>query len=236
MAKIYGLFGAMTGKVADVVMVVRNGEQIARKYQPVVSNPSSPAQVAQRAKMKLMSQLSAVMAPVIAMPRQGAISSRNLFVKKNIGLAAFAEDVATIDLASVQLTNSVVGMPAVVVSSTGTASIDVQLDTINVDIDRVVYAVFEKRPDKSLRLYGTSVVSEKGTAAAPFAGTFPYTSAELVVLAFGVRDNTDAARALFGKLEATTGEQVASVITQRNLTESDITLTETVGRQFVVIP
>lgn len=236
MAKIYGLFGTMTGKLADTVMSVRNGEQIARKYQPVVLNPSSPAQVAQRAKLKLMSQLSAIMAPVIAIPRQGAVSSRNLFTKKNIGLTTYANNEAEINMPNIQLTSSVVGLPALVVGATGTTSIDVSLDTINVDIDRVVYAAFEKRPDNSLRLYGTTVVSERGTSAAPFGGSFPYTSAELVVYAYGVRDNNENARTTFGNLEVTSGEQVAKLITNRKLTEADITLTETVGRQFIANP
>lgn len=86
MAKIYGLFGSMTGKLADTVMVVRNGEQIARKYQPVVTNPKSAKQVSNRAKMKLLSQLSAALAPAIAFPRLGMMSPRNRFTKRNYSI------------------------------------------------------------------------------------------------------------------------------------------------------
>ena len=117
MAKIYGLFGSMTGKVADVVMSVRNGEQIARKYQPIVTNPNTPAQVEARAKLKLMSQLSAVMASVIAIPRKGNVSSRNGFVKKNYQSLTYASQQADIALANVQLTDSVVAMPSIVINN-----------------------------------------------------------------------------------------------------------------------
>lgn len=38
------------GKLGDVVLSVRNGEQISRKYQPVVKNPRSYSQMLQRVK------------------------------------------------------------------------------------------------------------------------------------------------------------------------------------------
>lgn len=234
MAKINPIFGKFQGKLGGNVFAIRNGEQIIREYNPSPQNPSTSAQVAARAKLKLLSQLSAVYAPVIAMPRRGAVSSRNLFVKKNIVLASYAENEASINLPSVQLTNSVVGIPQLVVSTTDTTTIDVSLGSLNVDVNRVIYVAFRKRTDKTMSLYSSIVVSEKGTSTAPFGGTMPYTNNELVIYAYGVRDNTDAARAMFGNIEATTGEQVASLITERRLTEADITLTETVGVQFKV--
>lgn len=221
----------MTGKLADTVMSVRNGEQIARKYQPIVFNPSTQAQVAQRAKLKLLSQLSAVAAPVIAIPRQGSVSSRNLFTKKNFPNVSFADGEASVNLAGVQLTNSVVGLPAVYAVRLED-SIFVNLDTIEVDVDRVVYALFEKRADNSLRLLGSAVATTAGSSAQPWSASLPLSSNEVVVLAYGIRDNTENARASFGDLEAVTGETVASLIVTRTLTETDITLTETTGYQL----
>lgn len=228
MAKIYGLFGAMTGKLAETVMTVRNGEQIARKYQPVVYNPNTPAQVATRAKMKLMSQLSAVMSPVIAIPREGIVSSRNKFVSVNYRKATFTDNTADITLSAVQLTKSVVALPAVNATRSGSA-INIELAAA-ATVDRVVYAVFAKQADNTLRYVTSSVVATPGQDSKfpydPVVGTEP-----MVVYAYGVRDNTEAARVIFGNMQALTAETVAKVVTSRALLETDITLTETQGAE-----
>lgn len=227
MAKIYGLFGAMTGKLADTVMSVRNGEQLARKYQPIVFNPSTPAQIAQRAKLKLMSQLSAVMGPVIAIPRQGSVSSRNLFTKINYPLTTYADNTADIELASVQLTKSAVGFSEVAATRDG-STLTVQLARSEPQVDRVVYAVFMKETDNSLKLQETAVVSTPGVEDT-YSTTFNVqTSLPLIVLAYGVRDNSEAASVFFGNLSVN-AQSVAQVVATRQLTDADITLTETVG-------
>lgn len=215
----------MTGKLADTVMSVRNGEQIARKYQPVVFNPSTPAQIAQRAKLKLMSQLSAVMSPVIAIRRQGTVSSRNLFTKLNIRKASYATDTASIDLESVSLTNSVVSLPDVVVSRDASSGrITANMSATPTGINRIVYAFFVKQPDETLRLVNTQVVTSAPWSSEAVEAA---TTLEYVVYAYGVRDNTDNARAMFGSMEAVTAEQVAKLVVSRTLTEVDVTLTET---------
>lgn len=236
MAKIYGLFGSMTGKVADVVMAVRNGEQIARKYQPVVTNPSTPAQVATRAKMKLMSQLSAVMAPVIAIPRMGSVSSRNLFVKKNYKLATYADDNADIEIENVQLTNSVVSLPAVETSRTA-ATITVSMAQAPANLTSVVYCVFVRTANNELR-YVTSVnqtaAGESGTYSKDIdvRQTIP-NSMPALVLAYGIRALSDSARTVFSDMALADGDSVARVITSRSLLSSDYALTETNG---VLVP
>lgn len=231
MAKIYGLFGSMTGKVADVVMSVRNGEQIVRKYQPTVANPSSPAQVEARAKLKLMSQLSAIMAPVIAIPRAGSVTPRNMFVKSNYYLTGYSSNTATINLNEVQLTKSVVAMPALSTSRDETKiTVGLASEERNVplNVNRVVYSMFEKQTDESLRFLTSVTVTEAGEDGS-WGATLPLTPRSVVIYAYGVRDNTDAARTIFGNLESPTAEQVANLVVSRTLTESDITLTETRG-------
>lgn len=230
MAKIYGLFGSMQGKVADVVMAVRSGEQIVRKYQPIVSNPSTPAQVEQRAKLKLISQLSAVCAPVIAIRRQGVVSARNLFTKKNYNAITYSDNVASINLNNLQLTNSVVGIPPVSINRVaGENLISAVMSQSGVEnLSRVVFCFFEKLADERLRLI-TSVVATEPNPQDVYQATIPLTTSEVVVLAYGVRDNNESARAIFGELEAPTAEQVAKIVTTSVLTERDITLTETTG-------
>lgn len=234
MAKIYGLFGSMTGKLADTVMSVRNGVQIARKYQPVVYNPSTPAQNAQRAKLKLMSQLSAVMGPYIAIPRDGAVSSRNLFTKYNFPATTYGDNTADITLNSVKLTRSVVALPRLNATRTGTI-ISLGLLTTEVDVDRVVYVAFVKT-NGELRAAGSAVASDKGTSAGAWPASIDIvTNDECVVYAYGVRDNTQAARVRFGEMRAVTAEQVAKLIVSRTLLESDVTLTDTVAETFAAV-
>lgn len=225
MAKIYGLFGSLTGKIADVVMVVRNGEQIARKYQPLVSNPSTPAQVASRAKLKALSQLSAVMADSIALQRTGLVSPRNKFVKLNYGATSYANNQAEINLSAVKLTHSVVSLPDIV-AERGTGGINVRLSNSAEGISRVVYVMYRREENNLIRFAGSTVVESDGTNG-NFPGQLPSSAVEAYIYAYGVRDNTEAARAVFGDLHLLTAQAVAAVITTSALTSADITLTET---------
>lgn len=225
MAKIYGLFGSMTGKLADVVMSVRNGEQIARKYQPVVLNPSTPAQVAQRAKLKLLSQVSAVMAPVIAMRREGPVSSRNQFVRANFPAASYNNNQADITLTSIKLTKSVVSLPAISATREGT-TLSVQLTQGAGDFNHVVYVAFGKQNDGTLRFADSAVINNAGSIA-HWEGSLTVPNVEAVVYAYAVRDNNENARAKFGDLQVVTAETIAKLLVSRTLSETDVTLTET---------
>lgn len=235
MAKIYGLFGTLTGKLADTVMSVRNGEQIARKYQPVVFNPSTPAQVETRAKLKLLSQLSAVLGKTIAIPREGNVSSRNLFTKFNYPLVSYADNTAEIELAAVQITKSSVGFPAIQAARTGVdnKSLAVLLSTGVDDFDRVVYIAIAHGADNKLRFAGSAVVNDAGVDK-DFPGSINIRTTDAVtVLAYGVRDNTENARARFGNIEVLTAQTVADLVVTRTVLESDVTLSETVGINVV---
>ena len=227
MAKIYGLFGSMQGKVADVVMAVRNGEQIVRKYQPLVSNPSTPAQVASRAKLKLLSQLSAAMGTVIAIPRQGIVTPRNLFTKYNYPAVTYQDSsdpaTASINLSQVKITRSVLSLPELQVTNEQ-QNYTVRLGNTTDGVERVVYAIFAVEADNTLRLYQTAVVS---TGPRFEYQTTLDTTLKYVAYAYGVRLNSDAARARFDQMQVASATLVASLITSRQLTEKDVTLTET---------
>ncbi len=227
MAKIYGLFGSMKGKVADVVMSVRNGNQIVRKYQPMVYNPSTQGQVAARAKLKLISQLSAVMGRVIAMPRMGIVSARNQFTKVNYPSVTYNSSsdpqTADIQLSAIKLTKSNVFLPSLSATVNGN-NVTVELTQPENDIDKVVYAFFQVTPSKELLLVSDYLISS--------GGTFQVTgninpSQKYIAYAYGIRINNDSARAKFAKLDADGATLVTSLITNRVITESDVTLTET---------
>lgn len=65
MAKSTGGLGQFRGKMGSVVFSVRNGQQIIRNYQPVVTNPKSSDQRIQRAKAVLVGKLSNLIQPEI---------------------------------------------------------------------------------------------------------------------------------------------------------------------------
>lgn len=228
MAKIYGLFGTMTGKVADVVMYSRNGEQVVRKYQPSVMNPKTDGQLASRARLKLLSQLSAIMAPVIAIPREGVVSSRNLFTQENYDATSYANNQAQVTLTNVKLTKGVISLPSIVAQREGT-TLTVKLQgTGFTNLSRVVYAFFLKSGNATLRYFGSQVSDTPGDFNV-FQATTTLENANdsVVVYAYGVRDNTDAARVKFGDLTVVNAETIAKVIVSRSVLETDITLTET---------
>ena len=60
MARIYGLNGALRGRQGNNVFSVQNGTQVVKAYQPVVSNPRTPSQRAQRAKFALAGKMSGI--------------------------------------------------------------------------------------------------------------------------------------------------------------------------------
>lgn len=235
MAKIYGLNGVLSGRQGNTVFAVRNGENIARKYQPIVSNPKSETQVANRARLKLISQLSAVMAPFIAMPREGSKSPRNLFVKKNFGSTTYSDSQADVNLVDVKLTNSVLSLPPVVTGERTAENIPVFLGVTGgaaLDIDRVVYVAFVREADGSLR-YAGSVISNEPSANNSWPAALPLFRSAGVVYGYGVRFNSEDQRVAFGNMEIETAADVANLVVTRGTNAIAASLTET---RAVLVP
>lgn len=228
MAKYYNN-KVKSGKVAGSVFSVRFGEVIERGYNPIVRNPNTPSQIESRAKMKLLSQLSAVIGPYVAIPRQGAISARNRFVSENYGIVTYNNNQADITLTQTQITKSAVALPDVAGTRSGSYELTTRLITGDADIDRVVYVAMIKTGGE-LRVLGSQVSTERGSGNDNFVATFNNVpNNEVVVLAYGVRDNTEEARVHFGNLQAVSAETIAKLIVSRVLTETDVTLTATKG-------
>lgn len=58
MAKIFGVFGGASGKAGNLVFAKVGGIQTIREYNPIVANPRTDGQLAQRARVSLAGQLS----------------------------------------------------------------------------------------------------------------------------------------------------------------------------------
>ena len=94
MAKIYGINGNISGKQGNNVFAILRGETILRKYQPIVANPNTQQQVAERAKFKVASQMSSiVLASILSglapMARAKKIALRNAFTSTNLKAGVF---------------------------------------------------------------------------------------------------------------------------------------------------
>lgn len=213
-----------TGKVAGSVFAVRYGEVIERAYNPIVLNPKSSAQVESRAKLKLLSQLGAVMGSYIPIPREGAMTPRNKFIRLNYQAVSYANDQADIALSDIDITGGVIGLNNVVVTRSEDDVISAQING-NSDLSRVVFIGFVKQNDNTLRSLGSVVATQfadNSWGPVTFNSSLP-----VVIVAYGVRDNTENARIVFSNMQVLSAETVAKIIVSRNLLLSDVTLTET---------
>lgn len=227
--KLTGITGTGSGKLGSAVFSVSAGEQVVRQYQPVVTNPSTPQQVDNRAKLKLLSQLSAVMADVIAIPKVGALTPRNIFVKDNYPLVTAENGAASVDLSQLAITKGGMQIPEVVAERNADTSIDVAL-AMKADqlVDRVIYIMFYRNNQGELQLVDSAVVETAGEGGL-FPWSFPYYQQDVVVYAYGIFDKNAKATASFGNYAVATGTQVASLIAGRHVDESDYLITKTRG-------
>ncbi len=228
MAKINPIFGKFQGKLGGTVFAIRNGEQVMREYNPAPFNPNTEGQIAARARLKLMSQLAVVASPAIAMPRVGAVTSRNQFVKSNYGLSSYSQGTASITLANVKLTNGVIGLPMVSVQRTN-LRVSLALTAPITGFDRVVYFVLVKQADNELRVVGHRVATVPGVNGDYPAEIQIGTNDPIVTYAYAMRFNTETAKAKYGDITAQQAETIAKLVATRVLSENDVTLTETVG-------
>lgn len=229
MARINSVFGKITGKIGNVVLSSTGGEVIAREYNPNVSNPNTTAQVDQRAKLKLMSQIAAALAPVIVIPKEGLKSSRNLFIKKNFNSVYASGGVAQITYENLQLTNGNAGIPAIHVVRNESTGVSVNLEgRADGAISRVVYILYKKTSESTLQ-YVQSVIAETAGENGTFPATLVYTTGDIVVFAYGMKDLSGKATAKYSDYSVRNGLDIALLSMERKLSLSDFQFTQTRG-------
>lgn len=228
--KQYGILGKGSGKLGSSVFAISGGEQIVRQYNPVVSNPNTPAQVAQRAKLKLMSQLAADLAPVLAIPKDGLKSTRNIFVSKNIGNAAFVDNAAEVDYEKLQITAGSAAMPELGNVAYDSGHVTGSLaSAAPEDITAVVYSVFKLDSKQQLSLQASSVIETAGVGR-----TFPFDievqGETLIVYAYGLKSGSSDLDLKYQDYEIGDATDVARLVTTRAIKKASSTLTVTVGK------
>lgn len=245
MARQTSLFGKITGKLGAVVFSTSGGQTISREYNPHVANPNTDAQINQRARMKLMSQLSACLAPVIAMQKDGLVSVRNKFVKRNFESCYSVNGQAQISYENVQLTQGNAGLPyikylAEVNVETGLNELKVYFNEVpNIQIARVVWCLFRKTDEGKLSFVESLIVTERTASGDPGYFTGAFTSvifddnsklgADYVVYGYGMIDASERATAQYGNLNVNTATDLADLVTNRNISYMDYQFTQTRG-------
>ena len=235
MAILYGMSGKATGKKGDAVYTVRNGVQIVRQYNPIIKNPSTAGQVESRAKLKLMAQVGAILAPVIAMRSEGTKSFRNVFAKVNYPLLSYTSETAKIDLTGIQLTKSARFIENISISRSQTEEILVELDaSVFGQFDRVIYSLLTIEANGEINLAETAQV-EVTSLNAVAAHTFSDHAQACVVLAYGVAATSERARGIFETLNAAPATAIASLVSERTVSTSDLVMSKTVGAKIASV-
>lgn len=226
--KLNGILGTGRGKLGTSVFTTVKGVQIVRQHQPVVNNPSTSLQVAQRSRFKLMSQLAASMANVIAIPRIGLTSSRNLFIKKNMPTVIGDAEGAQVSYEKLQLTNGTAALPAIVATRTSGDLVLKLASDASAIVNRVIYCVFEKSYDNQLTLNYSELVSVAG-ADGKFELPMTDIAGDLAIYAYGMKDTSESASATFGNYKVTNASDVATLVNNRSISSKDFIFTKTRG-------
>lgn len=164
--KQYGILGKGSGKLGSAVFAINGGEQIVREYNPKVSNPNTEAQIEQRAKLKLLSQIAADFAQVIFFKKKGLVSARNQFIAANMPLCTYDNEEANVPVYQLVLSPSNTPLPPVEArDQTGDYTIEL-VDTPTTPLEGVFYIGVETEETGSdtsrLRVAGIQFVTEGG--------------------------------------------------------------------------
>lgn len=227
--KLNAILGKGTGKLGGMVLSVNSGEQIVREYNPKVSNPQTDAQVEQRAKFKLLSQIAAALSTSIAFRKMKMQSPRNRFVSANIKNASFENNEASVALDSLDLTGGSQLIPTLSVTrGTGEAITIALSEAAAGDIKRIVYNIYKVTDGSKLQFIKEVLVSEAG-AGRTFSVETTAPEADIVVYAYGIKDTTTRSTTKFEEYEASADDNNAVLDVLRALNSTDYVLTATAG-------
>ena len=244
MGKVTSLYGKTTGKIGLIVFSTSGGETIAREYNPHVANPNTMSQINQRARMKLMSQLSAALAPVIAMRKEGLTSARNKFVQRNFDASYASDGVAQISYENVQLTSGNAGLPQVKWLLDASADVPVIecyfSDEPSANISRVVWCLFRKTDEGKLEFVSSAIATQRSGQIAgryfltDFSGVSVVSGQEqlgvdYVIYAYGMSDTSESATARYGNLNVQSATDIARLVATRSISFEDYQFTQTRG-------
>lgn len=216
MAKVPSPFltGA-TGKFAGAAFQQSPGNGTILREVVKPTNPSTEAQVEQRAKFKLMSQVATAFKSVIAMKREGNITPRNMFVKINSPLLDFIkeENKAIIALNELQLTKSTIAVRVEAPYAEDATTAVLQAD------DKILYGAVFVLVDYNGAPNVKAVAHETVDAAASsISHTFNNVKSGELLMAYGITQDTAGLAVKYGNLEA--GDSEGWLYVLKNLAAS----------------
>lgn len=216
------------GKYAGAVLQKAAGGRTIMRENVTPANPRTEQQVTQRTKFKLMSQLSSALKNSIAIPRDGALSPRNVFQKLNFPNIVSTDNAALIDYKAVQLTKSQIPfITPYAVRADRIIEVETN-DEAPAYIDRVVYIAYARTSNGSLVELESKVVEDR------MDGNFPTTfttdeNGDIVIYAYGMIDSNTAATAKYNNMHVVNSRDVAMLYTSNKLSQAEIQLTQTEG-------
>lgn len=228
MAKAGFWLQGASGKLAGSALAKSAGGATVIRTITKPTNPQTVKQVNGRAKFKLISQLAAALSPVIAIPREGALSGRNLFTKLNSDLVTVDSGTSQITLDNVQLTKSAKGFAQITATRVGNTIQMAMADDVSNNADRVVYIVYNKNSEGDLVLIDSKVAEQPGSNGF-FPATLQAISGTLVLYAYGIKDKSEKATAKYGDMYVESADDIAKLVFRREMSASDYNFTKTRG-------
>lgn len=217
-----------SGRLGNLVVARVAGETIARDYNPNVANPNTNLQVGQRSRFKLASQVSAALADVIAIPRQGLKSARNLFVKKNFDNFVKVGDNSAVNLPALQITAGSIAVPVMQIERL-TEEINVNLlEAGNASISRMVYCLYKVNANQQLEFLDSKIIEEPGVDR-NFMATFQPATGQILMLGYAISDVDASASAKYADYAVASAQDIAQLIATRALSTSDFRFSKTGG-------
>lgn len=225
MAKFYGGY-VKSGKLGSSVFAISKGVTVERQYQPRVFNPQTKAQVQQRAKFKLLSGLSSVVAPFACLLTEGLQTQANMFIKKNMQFVSVSGEIANISMPNIQISggsNSFVTPTFTITQGTGTGSIPAE-DVAAAGFDGVVFLVVGTKRPSVARITGKVVLAPSENAYS-IEFRVPGSFQEYHLYAYGIK-LTDRGVSTYGDLNSIS-ENVVQVSVSRLISEGMMTASAT---------
>lgn len=234
--KLYGIFGKGSGKVGSSVFAISGGEQIVREYNPVVSNPNTDAQQKVRARFKLLSQLAASLASVLAFEKKGLVSKRNQFISKNFSATSTEGKVAKIDLESILISNG--AKPSFTLANTGdTTGVGFNLEAQSVsgsNYEGLVFITIWVDEANGLTVMNSEVKeveAEAGESQDIVLSTSPV-GQNTLFMCYGIKRGAGLVKTLLEDYGANAAQKVARLLWSASISSSSSVVTENVSAYF----
>lgn len=223
-----------SGRLGNIVCARVGRETIAKTHNPKKANPNTEKQVNERSRFKLITQLAASYAPVIAIPKEGNQSKRNRFVRRNYDILHAEGGQASIDLTQIQLTAGSVALPGINIKPAFNGVTEYAEMTANVAsiVDKVAYVVMKRDAYGSLEYVTSAVITAPGTK-----GTFPWyktiSNIDGIIYAYGIRLTTEKATAKYGNYAIENARELARLVSVRALDWGNCSFTRTIASNIL---